>query len=479
MENLFQPLHVIALSAIYALIMVGVTYFVRGYGRNKVSFLLAGRDVGCVESGISIAATWIWAPALFVGAQKAYTEGWIGVFWFIVPNVLSLALFSWFAGAVREKLPNGFTFSEFVRDRFSSRCHSVYLFQFSALAVSSYSLQLVAGAGVIKMLTGMSMFWSSMLLSIIALSYTALSGLKMSVVSDILKMALIFFIGMPIVFLAVSHAGGVNVVLDGINGVSGNFTSLFSSSGLRVFLEFGLPTTIGLLNGPFGDQSFWQRAFSAKKETVIKSFLLGALFFALVPLVISLLGFIAAGTKLSIPSVQNTNVYAIYTYVGPVGVFLFLAIIIAGLVGTIESRLASIASLAGHDVIQRWGSKKETDSGSIRAGRLSMLFLTIISIGVASIPGIEILHLFLLNGQIRAATFLPTVMSILGVRLKEGGVFWGIIVSFLVGLPVFAWGNFNKDWHFIVGGSLFTLFASASVALLYSYRKAKKEQALA
>lgn len=61
-------------------------------------------------------------------------------------------------------------------------------------------------------------------------------------------------------------------------------------------LSFGLSTAIGLISGPFGDQSFWQRAFSVKKGMIGKAFMVGALLFALVPISMGAMGFIAAGS---------------------------------------------------------------------------------------------------------------------------------------------------------------------------------------
>ena len=45
--------------------------FSRRYRTSKEEFLVAGRRLGRWESAFSVAATWIWAPALFVAAQKA------------------------------------------------------------------------------------------------------------------------------------------------------------------------------------------------------------------------------------------------------------------------------------------------------------------------------------------------------------------------------------------------------------------------
>src|SRR5699024_9541520 len=76
---------------------------------TREGFLLGNRQVGWVRSGFSIAATWIWAPALFVAAQQGYENGWVGVFWFTVPNVACLMIFAWFARRARDRFPDGFT----------------------------------------------------------------------------------------------------------------------------------------------------------------------------------------------------------------------------------------------------------------------------------------------------------------------------------------------------------------------------------
>ena len=42
---------------------------------NGESFHVADRNIGTLVSALSIAATWIWAPSLFVSGQQAYQSG--------------------------------------------------------------------------------------------------------------------------------------------------------------------------------------------------------------------------------------------------------------------------------------------------------------------------------------------------------------------------------------------------------------------
>lgn len=62
----------------------------------------------------SIAATWIWTPAIFVSSEKAYYSGLGGFLLFLIPNILTLMLFAYFASVVRCKT-DGFTLTDAIK----------------------------------------------------------------------------------------------------------------------------------------------------------------------------------------------------------------------------------------------------------------------------------------------------------------------------------------------------------------------------
>ena len=100
--------------AVYAAVMLAATFLFAKQGRGSDDFYVGDRKMGPVVSAMSIAATWIWAPALFTSAEKAYSNGLPGLFWFLVPNVLCLMLFIPFAKAIRRRMPAGITLSGFM-----------------------------------------------------------------------------------------------------------------------------------------------------------------------------------------------------------------------------------------------------------------------------------------------------------------------------------------------------------------------------
>ena len=123
----------------------------------------------------------------------------------------------------------------------------------------------------------------TILLACIAISYSLFSGIKASMLTDAIQMVFMLVACSLFVIFGVRNTGTQGII-QGLSGISGDYTTLFSGKGVEIFLAFGLPTTIGLLSGPFGDQSFWQRAFAVKKEKLGRAFLLGAVLFAVVPL---------------------------------------------------------------------------------------------------------------------------------------------------------------------------------------------------
>ena len=61
---------------VYAAIMILATVTMTKKEKNVVNFCVGSRSENWILSALSIAATWIWAPALFVSTEKAYSAGW-------------------------------------------------------------------------------------------------------------------------------------------------------------------------------------------------------------------------------------------------------------------------------------------------------------------------------------------------------------------------------------------------------------------
>ena len=466
-----------ALIATYFVAMMMLVVFLRKHKKTKEEFLVANRSMPWLLTAFSMAATWVWAPSMFVASEKAYTQGLAGVFWFVVPNVLTLILFAFFANKMRKLRPDGWTFSDYIREKYSKRCHNLYLIESFGLQTMSFAVQLLAGATIFSKITGISFTATTIVMAVCPLLYTFASGIRSSIVTDFWKMlwiVIVLLLGLPIMF----SSAGPNALFNGLGGITGDFGSLFSATGIMVALSFGIPTTIGLLSGTFGDQMFWQRVFCVKADKVKRTMITAAFIFAAVPISLAVFGFFAAGTGLAISDTQLTNVGAVMAFCPKWFLYLFFVLILSGLISTVDSIICAVSSVAGHDVVKRlsmnekWHGRIQKNiflfilfANEVRAARFAMIVVTIIAILIANIPGLTILYLFLLYGTLRSSVMLPTVFAILGKRMSERGLFYGILTSMIVGLPLFAYGNFTGNIPMIVFGSLFTILASGIMAV--------------
>lgn len=442
---------------VYAIIMLCATVFLTKRETVAEKFHVGDRDMGTLQSAMSVAATWIWAPALFVSAEKAYANGFVGLFWFLVPNVLCLILFIPFAKRIRERMPKGISLAGFMGEQYhSEKVKGIYLFQLGSLSVLSTGVQLLAGGKILSTITGIPMLPMTILLAAIAYSYSQFSGIKASVLTDAVQMTIMLAVCAVLIPWALSMPGNITALQQGITGVTGEYTSLFSESGMKVLLGFGIPTAIGLFAGPFGDQCFWQRAFSIKENKIRRAFSLGALLFAIVPLSMGVLGFVAAGKGFS-PNDTGIVNFELVAQLFPKWVMVpFLFMVVSGLLSTVDSNLCAISSLyAELRCVSRMNN-----AGKMKAAKLSMLVILAAGILIANIPGVTVTHLFLFYGTLRSATLLPTVFTLTSVKASARGVFVGIILSLCCGLPVFAYGNIFGIAQYKTLGSLLTVLTA-------------------
>ena len=434
---------------LYAVAMVVGTFIFTNFKETKESFLVGDRNIDENQCAFSIAATWIWAPALFVASSQAYLKGWQGFAWFFIPNILTLILCGNLSLKIRERFPNGYTLPEYMGNFYSRRVKNLYNTEMIILAILSMAVQFVAGGKILALITGISFLKMTILLGIIALSYSLFSGIKASIFTDYLQMILMLAISIGIVPLLVFKTGGISNIINGLGGINGDYFNLFSENGWNLFLTFGLTTTIGLFSGPVGDQSFWQRTFTMKKENIKSAYKKAAIAFAIIPFFMAMIGFSAAGNGF-IPSDSGiVNLEFIIMNMQPIFVIFFIIMLISGLSSTLDSNLCAVSSIVATEI--------KKGKPMINA-RISMILLTIAGLLIANVPGMPIVTLFLIYGVLRTSVFASTVTTILSKRkYKENNVFYGILFAMLVGVPMFVLGTTFKNQDVSLFATLFTL----------------------
>ena len=118
MNNALNPNEGILLLAAFGLTMLLLVIFFKKSESNISSFLQAGKNVGKWQGALSIAVSWVWAPAIFICSLQSYTKGIPGIFWFTLPQYSLLFSFCSFCYSPRKEMPEGYTFSQFIRKKY-------------------------------------------------------------------------------------------------------------------------------------------------------------------------------------------------------------------------------------------------------------------------------------------------------------------------------------------------------------------------
>ncbi|MBK9316416.1 MAG: hypothetical protein IPM55_19560 [Acidobacteria bacterium] len=197
-----------------------------------------------------------------------------------------------------------------------------------------------------------------------------------------------------------------------------------------------------------------------------------AFFSGIVPIALSVLGFIAANPAMGIalPAGVGLPMIGVATVVKLLPLWaslLFVVILLAGLESTLDSALCAASSLYAIDMAPLTEAERELlrkerlelpltdedrktkerlDALSVKRSRLAMYGISIIGLITAFI----VQHLFpldrlwwIFNG-VASCFAVPTVLSVYWDRLSAKGAFWGITAS-LIGMVPFVYGNWVQN----------------------------------
>ena len=441
MFPLFTQTQGLLIIGLYALVVFALTaWYAKGYSKDKESFLVANRRVGLLQGSMGIGASWIWAPGLFVAAQQGFNNGLAGVFWFSLGNFFSLILFSWGAVKIREKYGDGFTLSQWFRTKYGRFIQFLVFLQTMLYVFQAMTINLFAGGKSVTLLTGLSPLIVSILLTAIALVYSWRGGQKATMVTDMVKIVVIW-LGVTTVAVAVFGTTGFDPVIAGIGGTTGQGADLFGNPFLwNLFLGFGIPTVLGHLASTWSDNAMYQTAFSVQKDKVRKSFLIAPLYWTILPVVGGMIGMLAAGLgyQLDKPDTGFVNLIVMANVVGPWLALLYLVVAFAGIISIVDTQITSGANLGGNDVHDTVGGKNP-----VQWGRYAMIVVALGGITLANIPGLDLQQIFVFGKSLTLAFAIPIVMALLGNDfLTRAGFIAGGAVGVLVGMPYFIYGQF-------------------------------------
>lgn len=449
----------LSLLAIFAVIMIGLIWF-RSKGQSHADgFLVADRKLSFWQGAFSIAVSWVWAPAIFICSMQAFNFGLPGIFWFTVPNIICFFIFAVFAVRLRKLMPEGYTIAEYMDRRFpkNPQVHLLFLFVFIGYEFFAVLNNALAGGILLNAVSGISVSLAIILMSGIALAYSLMSGLKASVFTDVIQMLMILLLAFILVPWCIIEAGGVGAVSAGFSGLSGEYGNIMNP---WVAFSMGIPMTLSLIAGPFVDQMFFQRTWAVKKAAVKKTFIAGGIIFGLVPITLSLLGFLGVSlvnlNGLVVNDPQMVGPAVIAELLPKFALYMFCLMAFAGLCSTIDSGYCAASSLGAIDIYKRYINPEAGDKKILKFSRQFMVLIAILATCVALLQP-KILWVFFISGALASCVLFPVMFAIASSRVSAKAVFYSIILSLLLATPLSIYANIKNDPYLVVVASVLSV----------------------
>lgn len=359
----------------------------------------------------SIASSWIWAPAIFISSQQAYTNGITGFLMFFLPNFFTLMLFGYVASYVRQRI-EGYTVIDALR---ASPVYQQYIHLgiYILIVLCSTCTQIIGMQMLLNVFIKDKMLIAIML-SVFAVVLVWKQGLKASIITDAYKYIVMLICA---VILLVNVKGEIN------------FSGISVQSSWDMFKSFGAITALGLLSGVYSDMTLWQRAFSIPKENVKKCFVKAGYGFAIIPLIFGMIGFYCGGNgdRWSLP-VQYSS--------GILNVVLIICVT-STLMATLDSNLCAMAAIP----CKMFGKR-------LIWGRTAMSMVLVIACVLTSTDLFSLTYMFLAYNTLRACIAIPTLLIIFDSYDKRR-LFIATVIAIFVALTGYL---LTANWIFTLLG---------------------------
>lgn len=418
--------------AVYAIIMVSLTWWL-SKKTGVEDFIVANRNAHYGWAASTMSATWIWGASIFAAATAGYKYGISGAFHYAFWGGLGLVFFYPWAQRIRRIVPHGHTFPEFIRHRHGRMSQSLIGFENYVNAQYSLVLNFTAGASVISLFApGINFDAALVIIAAIVVSYAVISGIKASLVTDVVQLAAMVLITIVVVPWLFFTIGGAEGIAERLTILTVPQQNVFSKDA---FLLQGAPMAILMLAYSFGNPSVWQRVWVMRASVLKRSYISAGFMYMAIVFSIGLFGFVALLTGLT-PADGNDNnlvpqVALVYL---PMILALPLALLlVSALLSTTDSDLAALSSIAMTDL---WKGAIHTKAGSrelLTVGRVTIVAAAAIAVWVASFQ-IDILTLILFYGMVRAALVFPVAASLVSSRITDAGFTAGVLGGAALGI---------------------------------------------
>lgn len=460
----------------YILLILGVGVYFSKFMKGAKEFFTGGNMIPWWVSGISLYMS-SFSAWTFTGASGfVYYTGLFGLVYFVTWPV------AFFIGyritATKWRRSRVLSPVEYSSTRFNLTTQQIVGYVMVLTGMLTRGITLTAVSKVVSSTTGLPLNLIIIISGLVILLYTLLGGLWAVAIADVVQFIILFVITLIIMPLSIQAAGGISTFIDKLPPLQLEHVY----HGMKYDIHYLFAIT--LVNIVFSNWGAAQRYFSVKDEKSARRVgLTCSLLFLTVPLLFGIPPLAARILWSDLSTVEffrNAFKPEDLVYVGMVLKILpngllgfFIAAMFAATVSTIDTSYNVDSSIISKDLYGGLINQKASDKQIFLAGKISTIFLGIITVVTAIIYGRSELGIFNLM-----VVYISLLSMPIGIPMAFGLVFkrlprWSALSAIAMGLLVSALAKFLFAWtvgpHIYATAfvTFFVFILSAPMARLY------------
>lgn len=450
----------IAILVLYLIAMIAIGFVYYKKTEDFSDYVLGGRGLGPWTAALSAQASdmsgWLLiglpGAAYLAGIEAAWIAIGLGLGTYVNWRVVAVRLRSY-----TEVSGDSLTLSDFFENRF--RDDTYILRTVSSLVILIFftvytSAQFSAGAKLFETLMGLDYTLALLLGGAVIILYTFLGGFMAVSFTDFVQGMLMFFALAVLPFIMVAELGGFGDTFKSLKQVDPHFLNIMKTTGGGGAISFiAVASNIAWGLGYFGQPHILARFMAIKSTTEIKVSRKIAMVWVTISLTASV--FIGVLGRIYMPAIADPEkifMLSVDALLVPILAGLFLAAILASSMSTADSQLLVTASTVSEDIYKQYINKNATDDQMIKVGRISVIVIALIAVGIAFNPDSSVFELVSYAWAGLGASFGPLILfALFWKRTNKWGAIAGLISGAVI---VIGWVQIGR----ISSATIFELY---------------------
>ena len=435
----------LSVTILIGLFFIGLGYLNSKKISNNKNYIVGDRDEDTFSLTASLTASALGAWILF-GPSSAATWGGIGaVIGYSLGTAAPMLFLYNFGPKIRKEFPKGLTLTEFIKKRFGIRILKISLILILFYLTIFLIAEVTAIAYLLNFISQVPLWLTAGVTLIICLLYILRGGFKLSIITDKYQFSFIVVIILMSLLMILG-----NLDLTSYEIIKKNSPNLIDKNYLPNYTA-GLTFFIAVAATNLFHQGNWQRVFSAKNNSTLKTSLIYSAI--IIFFIVFWMGY-SGLISYSLNSKVAPDLAFFDLILHEKNSFIVIAILVLAMsltLSTIDTLINAISSLIivnGNEINKRLSGKNIKSKSNLIILLLSTLVFVIAS------KGYSILYLFLLADLLCCAAVITIFYGFFNKKINSTLAAYSIVCGLLFGLLFFPSQNFQSS---ILVGNLISI----------------------